>query len=43
MTERHTLHDIIENVSAERMITGKIELDEGTKKTVTDNFESLAI
>lgn len=43
MTERHTLYDITENVSAERMIIGKIELDESTKKTGTDNFESLAI
>lgn len=43
MTERQTLYDIVENVSAERMIMSKIELDEDIKKMVTDNFEGLDI
>ena len=43
MTERHTLYDIVENFSTERMIMSKIELDEDTKKTATKDFESLDI
>lgn len=43
MTKRHTLYDIVENVSAEREIMSKIELDEDTKKMVNYNFESVDI
>lgn len=41
MTKRHTLLDIVENVSAEREIMSKIKLDEDTRKMV--NFENLGI
>lgn len=43
MTKRHTLYDSVENVSAEREIMSKIELDEDTRKMMNDNFESLDI
>lgn len=43
MTKRHTLYDIVENVSAEREIVSKIELDKDTRKMVNGKFESLDI